>query len=459
MAHYFRSLIISILALWEGLSQKEIGAGAGIAQKRVSRILGGPEIEDEVFERLLAAVKARPAKVLTVTGCLEALEAIERAGGFTEEELVEIETEVLGAARLIREGLMEALRRSRPASAVAAESRPAAVAEDVEELQRWLLCEAVCEQSVREASRDIDGAAALARLAREIAERARGPEGARLQGYAAAFESNVLRVSDELNAAEIGFMEAQRLWRSGSDPFGVLDPGRLPDLEASLRREQRRFPEALALLDEAVAAGRAPERALVNKAFTLEVMGEYESAIEILLQAAPNIDQYSEPRLKSVLLFNLAVLLCHVERPAEATELVPRVRALAAGMGDEIDLVRLIWLEGRVAAGQGRAQEARRRLATARQEFAARGMAYDVALALLEEAVMLLEKGQTAEVKALAPELAAVFESKGVQREALAALRLFYEVAEREEATAELGRRVLRFLFRARYDRGLCFEL
>jgi tetratricopeptide (TPR) repeat protein len=453
MAPNLRSLTISFLALREGLSQKEIGTDAGYQQKRVSRILGGAEMEDDAFERLLAAVKGRPAKVLAVAGCLDALEAIEQAGDFTDEELAEIETEVLGVARLAREGLMEALRRCRSAPVVST-----AVTEDTEELHRWLLCAAVCEQSVREASRDLDSAAALARLAREIAEGARLPEGARLQGYAAAFEMNILRVSDELKAAEIGFVEAQRLWESGSDPFGVLDPGRLPDLEASLRRAQRRFSEALALLDQAVAVSRSPERVLVNKAFTLEVMGDYERAIEILREAAPDIDPQGEPRLVTVLYFNLAVLFCHVGRHTEAAELVPRVRALAAGMRDEMDLVRLIWLEGRVAAGQGRAQEARRLLAQARQEFAARGMAYDVALALLEEAVLLLEEGRAAEVKALAPELAAVFESKGVHRETLAVLRLFYETAEREEATAELGRRVLRFLFRARYDQGLRFE-
>jgi hypothetical protein len=85
-------------------------------------------------------------------------------------------------------------------------------------------------------------------------------------------------------------------------------------------------------------------------------------------------------------------------------------------------------------------------------------MSYDVALALLEEAVLLLEEGRPAEVKALAGELAQVFEDKGVHREALAALRLFHEAAEHEEATAEMARRVLRFLFRARYDQGLRFE-
>jgi hypothetical protein len=86
-------------------------------------------------------------------------------------------------------------------------------------------------------------------------------------------------------------------------------------------------------------------------------------------------------------------------------------------------------------------------------------MGYDVALALLEEAVLLLDKGRTAEVKALTHNLPATFEAEEVHREALAALRLFQEATEREVATADFARRVLRYLFRARYDQGLQFEL
>jgi hypothetical protein len=84
-------------------------------------------------------------------------------------------------------------------------------------------------------------------------------------------------------------------------------------------------------------------------------------------------------------------------------------------------------------------------------------MSYDIALALLEEAALLLDESRTAEVKVLSQELAGVFESKGVHREALAALRLFQEAVEHETATADLARRVLRFLFRARHDQGLRF--
>jgi hypothetical protein len=86
-------------------------------------------------------------------------------------------------------------------------------------------------------------------------------------------------------------------------------------------------------------------------------------------------------------------------------------------------------------------------------------MSYDVALALLETAAPLLAEGRTAEVKALAPRLSELFKAKGVHREALAALRIFQEAVEQETATADLARRVLRFLFRARHDQGLRFSL
>jgi hypothetical protein len=85
-------------------------------------------------------------------------------------------------------------------------------------------------------------------------------------------------------------------------------------------------------------------------------------------------------------------------------------------------------------------------------------MWYDVALALLEIAALLLEEGRTAEVKELTPALAQVFESRDIHREALAALRLFQVAAERETATADFAHRVLRFLFRARHDEGLRFR-
>jgi hypothetical protein len=134
------------------------------------------------------------------------------------------------------------------------------------------------------------------------------------------------------------------------------------------------------------------------------------------------------------------------------------VRETATETGDAILLLRVTWIEGLIAAGLGRTGEALSLVAQARREFAARGMGYDVALALLEEAALLLDEGRTAEVKALTHGLPAVFAAEEVHREALAALRLFHEAAQREAATAELARSILRYLFRARHDQGLPFD-
>src|SRR5690606_24985204 len=121
--------------------------------------------------------------------------------------------------------------------------------------QTWALVERLCEESVAQASKNLERAAGLASLARETAERVRGPEGwrDRVRGYAIAFEANVLRVSGELKAAQAGMEDAKRLWRSGEDADGVLDPGRVLELEASLCRALRRFEDAIDLLERAYA--------------------------------------------------------------------------------------------------------------------------------------------------------------------------------------------------------------
>jgi hypothetical protein len=159
-----------------------------------------------------------------------------------------------------------------------------------------------------------------------------------------------------------------------------------------------------------------------------------------------------------MLRFNVAVNYTHLSRFDEATRLIRDVRQRATERGDINEISRVTWLEGRIAAGLGRTEEARALLSQARGEFAAREMWYDVALALLEEAALLLGEGRTTEVKDVALDLQKVFGANGVHREALAALRLFAEAAKREAATAELSQRVLRYLFRARHDEELKLE-
>jgi tetratricopeptide (TPR) repeat protein len=485
MIRSFRSLIIAILALVRGLNQKQVGARADLTQKQISFHLQRPEMDDEVYERLLAGLQGRPAEVAVVTRSLEALEAMKKEGVLTVEELDAVEMGVLEASQIFREHLTALAVRSRAVPALTGYPRPGdleplrwlardqwerlqtlpdnympGAIQAVREFHNWALAELLCEESVVQASRDLQRAAFLARLAQQVADRVRGPEGwcNRVRGYVAGHPANILRVQGKLREAEAVFEEAKQLWHAGSDPDDVLDPGRLLDLEASLRRDQRRFEEALKLLDEATVVSRSKTHTLINKGFTLEVMGEYERAIKALLEAQPLVEKRGDPRLSYMLHFNLAVNYTHLSRFVEASELSQQVRAMVIERGDQNEVSRVTWLDGRIAAGTGQTLEARTLLEQAWQEFAARGMWYDVALALLELAVMLLTDEHTTEIKSLAQSLVKVFEANGIHREALAALRLFWEAAEHETATADLARRVLRFLFRARYDQGLRFE-
>ena len=468
-------IMARLLRALSGKTQRQFGEEVGIDPSQVADFeLGTTVPSRNDLKRMAAAVGLTVSSTEEALRLLDTLRRPRQRRGAGANHLLE------GIAEGVRSEVDEAYRRllalRLPDAVPQTEDRQRAaelfgrleglpqavrmaVVEVGEECQSWALCERVCEASAREASRNVESAAEWANLARHIAERIQGPAEwrNRLQGYAAAHEANVLRVLGDLGSAEVTLEEAKHLWNAGSDPAGVLDPGRLPDLEASLRRDQRRLPEALALLDKAALVGRRPERALLKKGYTLEVMGEYERAVETLLRAVPLVIEQGDSRLESILSGNLALNYCHLGRFEEAALLANRVRTAALETGDEIEALRMTWTQGRIAAGLGRTEEARNLLAQARREFATRRMDYDVALALLEESALLLDEGRGAEVKIMARELVVLFDAKGVHREALAALRLFQEAAEQEQVTAELARRLLKYLFRARHEPGLQF--
>lgn len=484
--------MLAVLRLRNGLGYKQIAARTGKTPAQVSEAIArarkAGDLDVEVYEALLPGVlppaAPRPAAATVVAACLEALDGIDRADGFSDGELIAVEESVRRLSRGYRRFLLAAVRRSR--TAPLAEAAPhafelpfcrrqakglfeelrrldprsrLAVVRLTRRFQAWALVELCCEVSENRASRSVQEAAAWARLALAVAWRVPGPPGWRnaVRGYALAHWANILRVRGALQAAEACFERAWRLWKAGSDSAGALDPGRLFDLEGSLRRAQRRFPEALASFENALPLSRCPERVLVKRGATYVVTGDYSRAASTLLEAGLGVERRGDRRLLYMQRFNLAVTYTHLERFAEAAELVEKVRDLAGSLGDDLFLVRVLWLEGRILAGLGNREAARSLLAEARGKFESEGLAYDMALCLLEEAALLLADRRTRDVKALSLDLAAVFQSKGVHREALAALRLFQEAVETDAATAELARRVLDYLFLARHDQDLRF--
>jgi tetratricopeptide (TPR) repeat protein len=350
------------------------------------------------------------------------------------------------------------------------------VIRDTDRFLSWGLCELLCRESREAAPGDAIRAVELAELAVLVAERLRPGEPAEeewlleLRALAWGYLGNARRVLGELRGAGEAFARAAELWKEAAEEIG--DPlGYGPillDLEASLRRDQRRFTEALDLLDRVVTAYRDgdPEirdlhlagRALIKKAYTFDQMGEAGRALQCLEEAAPLVDAARDPRLFLCLRHNVVWSLSTLGRHQEARALAPEVEALAREIGNALDLARLRWAEGRIAAGLAETARAEEALREARREFIRQGIGYDAALVSLELAALYAGRGRTAEMKELAGEMLPVFQAQDVHREALAALAIFQQAAVQEAATRELVDEVAAFLGRARHDPGLRFR-
>lgn len=139
----------------------------------------------------------------------------------------------------------------------------------------------------------------------------------------------------------------------------------------------------------------------MGKAKALEELGQHEAALALLPQAESQLDSQREPRnlfvVRGLQVFNL----CHLGRHAEAELALADQRALATRLGNQLDLLRVDWGQGKVAAGLGRSGEVDA-LGRVRAAFMAQGNAYDTALVTLELAEVHAALGHTSEVKALA---------------------------------------------------------
>ncbi|MFL6234167.1 MAG: helix-turn-helix domain-containing protein [Thermoanaerobaculia bacterium] len=317
-------------------------------------------------------------------------------------------------------------------------------------LQDWALAVHVCEASVRAAAHRPEDALYLADLAVLIAARSPGPQGwrSRLEGYCWAHLANARRVASDFSRADKAFVQAWKLWRAGaSSDSNLLPEWRLLDLEASLRRDERRFQEALELLDRAIATNRinkpAAAQILLNKEFIFDQIGDLQGALTALLQAAPLVEASGNNRLLFALRFKIANNLCQLGRCGQASKQLPQVRELAEQLGNELDLIRVLWLEARLAAKQGETAEAITNLEQVRRDFTARGVPYDAALASLELAVLYLQEERLLEVQKLARTLTWIFQAHGIAREALASLTLFSDAALRKTVTVELVQRII----------------
>ena len=175
-------------------------------------------------------------------------------------------------------------------------------------LKPWVRLHLLWEASIRERYRDPKRMAELAFFASITARNLpRDVYGAALvadlQARAWAELANADRVNEHLEQADLEFVEARRLLREGTG--SPLVKARIADLEASLRRDQRRIPETLALLDEArrlytkAGEGHLAGRTLINKGATSAYEGNPCEAARLFRKGLALLDQERDPQLSA----------------------------------------------------------------------------------------------------------------------------------------------------------------
>lgn len=331
----------------------------------------------------------------------------------------------------------------------------------------WAILDGLLEQSRAEAFLDPQAAESLAELALLQSEKLTfetfspamlRDARARCWGHI----GNARRLQSDLKSAEEALRTAQHLLQQGTGD--AMERAQLAELKASLLSDQRRFDEALRLLRRGITLYRqAGERhrvgrSLVQMSTVHHYAGDLERAIMVLSEAIPLIDPRREPRLLLCARHNLIDFLADVGRFMEAKKLFSEARSLYQQFPDAWAQNRKDWVRGKIARGLGQHEEAERAFLAAREGFIGDGVAYDAALASLDLALLYAEEGRRADLVRLAHEMAPIFFSRQIHREALAALSFLRQAIEAQRAERALVERVASFLKRAQHDPECRFE-
>lgn len=260
-----------------------------------------------------------------------------------------------------------------------------ALAAEAKEFQTSAVVELLCNDNLRLVRQDARLAIDRAELAVAIVARVPGPRTFRLHASSQAWAilANARKVIGDSSAAELALQQSDRLAaKAGEAPPGLLSDGKIVQIEASLRRLQKRYEESLQLFDRALT--RKPDaqlqiELLVGKAMTKGSMGDLRGAIGVLAQVQPLVLRLGDSFLRFVWAQNQLNLLFQTGRIEEAVALAPEARRLAQGVSF-LDQLRLMWLEGRLLGALGKGERAIRVLSQVRNTFLEKRMSYDASL-------------------------------------------------------------------------------
>lgn len=466
-----RSSALGTLRRLVGMTEEELAEALGVTPETISRWERGKSLVTD--EKLARAVEKLSLPRSDLELAVATAERLGRTGEVAAHPLApsaqdqqRIAASALKIGLFLAErislemteayslGVVEELREQAATLAEGLSGRPLAerrlLLESAPEYRTWAMVERLVEIAERAAGSSVKEAEEWADLTLLAAESVEVPAcwRPRLRAYALAIAANVQRVANWLGEAEATFARAWAAWHESTADGLPLREWWLLDLEASLRRDQRRWPEVFALHEQSLrtAPPEAKGRIGLKLAAALKVRGEPERALRALADARGPIEVGTDLRLQWVLAFNTALVLLDLGRVREALPFAAEARRLALKGGRALALLRTDWLQGQVEGALGHRAVARLAFARVREEFSKLGLYLDGALAGLDEAVLLLEEGATGEARDLADEMFSAFGSAALGMEALAAIRVFCEAARCEEATVALARQTIDIL-------------
>jgi tetratricopeptide (TPR) repeat protein len=245
--------------------------------------------------------------------------------------------------------------------------------------------------------------------------------------------------------------------------IGAQDLARVLDLRASLHRELRQFDPATRLLDRVIAIYQKLGlwnllgRALMQRSAICGEVGDLETEMSLLRRALDLIDPNEEPRSFLVARHNLIFALNQSGRSREAFALLFHTRPLYFKLGDRLNLLRLRWLEGIVAVGLGRLEQAEVAFREVRGSYVQLSLDWDAAMVSLDLAGIFVRQGRSTDLLVLAEEMLAIFTARGIHREALQALAYLCSAARSEGVGITLIQEVAKFLEKSRTNSSLRF--
>jgi tetratricopeptide (TPR) repeat protein len=285
-----------------------------------------------------------------------------------------------------------------------------------------------------------------------------------LYAQAMAYEGNARRVSGNPRAAIEKFEHARFLMRLTGGGDRLLR-AEIDHLEGSLKLDLRHLKDAQSLFQRSATTYifEGLEEQAGSVFLQLSILynesGRPQEALEVLDQALDLARDREHSSLYFYCQHHLIVCLCGLGEFVQAAQILANNADRYARHGDPLSLLRVAWVEGKIARGLGQLEEAEFHLLTARHGFQKEGIAYDAALVSLELAQLYLEQRRVAEVKELAEEMVQEFLRQEVSREATAALMLFQDAAMLERVTVAFIGELATYLVQVRRDPTYAFQV